>query len=105
MDAQSIETHVREGRTTEQQTVPESEADKPHQCSSYSCYTSVRGWQDFCPLCSQSALADKCKKLDYLVKTSHEPSPTARRAGSNNPKETGYMCALEVANKTFQYMI
>lgn len=56
MDAQSVETHVCEGSSMKLETVPELEAVRPHQCSSYSCHMSVRGWQGFCPLCSQSQL-------------------------------------------------
>lgn len=88
--------HVCEGDATEQHTAPESEADEPHQYSSYLGHISVTGLPSY--VSSSVCQTHKVR----LLKTSHEPSPTTRRPGRSNPKEIGYTCALEVAKKTCQ---
>lgn len=106
MDAQSVETRVQEGGTTAQHSARVGGRQATWVQLFLLMLHVCQRMAGFLPsVFSVSTFADRCKKLDYLVKTSHEPSPTARRAGSNNPKETGSMCALEVANKTCQHMI
>lgn len=98
MDARSFQTHICESGTTEQQTAPESEADKPHQYSSYSCHMSVIG----SPSCVSSSVCQTHKvRLLGQNKSSWECNLKLSRGYFSTKKFMGWFYAS--VNKKSQW--
>lgn len=102
MDTPFVENHASEPGAVEQQTTPESQRQSGHisVVLTHATCLSQDGKVPALSVLSKKCWLMGCTELDYLAKTSHESSPTARRTGRNNPEDTGYTCSSEVTNKT-----